>query len=108
GTTAPLVSSVIRGRAAVTPQVAVNLNGSAAWVPLRTTARDLVEQLAFSNPLVWDVPNSRNAQFSMYRRAGAPPPGTQSLWFNPANAAVPDPAVYELPVTQSAMISGAG
>jgi hypothetical protein len=102
GVSAPLVYSVIRGRVAVAPQVAVNLDGAVTWVALGTTVRDLVEQLVFSNPLVW------GSQVELHRRCGATPPSLQPLVFNPGKTTLTDPHVYELPVVQGDMISVAG
>jgi hypothetical protein len=107
GTAAPLVYSIFRGRAAVQPQISVSWGSWPEWVPLGTTVRDFVEQFAFAHPSAWNnsasKPHPENSPFGLTRPVTSPAGNFgegRQVFFNPQEAEVSDPLVYELPVIQ--------
>jgi hypothetical protein len=100
GVAAPLVYTVLRGRAAIVPQVAFLLNGQPAYAELGTTFRQLVEPTLPSNPLEWGGGQAG----SMTRLLTPQPKGlpqAKSVMFTPRNlSSTQDPRAFDLPVVQ--------
>jgi hypothetical protein len=106
----PLLYWVLRGRAAVIPQISVFVNQATQWLPLGTTVRDVVESLVLSNPYAWDAGQNTGRQLSLYRPmtpsgSPLPQPAQQAVMFNVAQATLSDPRVYDLPLVQGDAMS---